>query len=568
VFALVLFGLNHWVGIIALGGDYTPFSSSGAVSALVWDETQLYTPGPRRFSHDGTTPSEMDVYELRDKVNGYPVLHSIVLGWFARQLGSLETVWIVFHALLPACMWLLAYWLLGTISRTIALRSAVAWGTVLFALSPRNALLLGAECFRQPLEATRMPHPALSLLLVLLVAVLTSAALAAPGRKWYGFAFAAGVAAGLTFYAYYFYWVSCFLGLGCLFVLCLIVARPVAYRLAMTLAVGASAGLPYGYQVLRAQTEGTQMELLKRVGDFHRTPHLVGLIFAALLASLLAYLLRAAWARADGRSIGQQFAVLLVLNALLLGGACGVNLHLLTGFDAQHPHFWNRLIQPVGLLFAGSALAWAVRDHPSRSRAIGSLGAGAAMILIALAAYRQVAVALNTGSDHRLTRSRYEVLIWLRENGAQNCVVGTLDPELISMLPGVAGQWVFVPNGVRTVASNDEILQRMAVAARLEGLSCMEFRGRLEETPSGSADWLVPIYLHFVQENQASPNLLAAAERYYHAVELSRVDESRRLDYYVLPLTRSKNRLHEAFPDARQVYQNAEWVVFCLRSQE
>src|SRR5580700_5281789 len=77
---LVLFPLNHFVGIAVNHGDYTPFSVDPRVSDLVYDETQLYLPGPSRFFHSGKIQAEVDVAELRDIPNGYPILHSLLLG--------------------------------------------------------------------------------------------------------------------------------------------------------------------------------------------------------------------------------------------------------------------------------------------------------------------------------------------------------------------------------------------------------------------------------------------------------------------------------------------------------
>jgi hypothetical protein len=564
---MALFGLNHWVSLALQAGDYTPFSSGPTISALVWDETQLYTPGPCRFSRDWSLPCEMDIYELRDAVNGYPILHSLVLGAAARLLGSLEWAWMLSHAVAPACLWLAAYGILGAVTPRLVLRSAVAWGMVLFALGPRNSLLLGTWALSQPLEATRMPHPALSLLTILGTALFARVALTCDGPKWIKAALAAGLTLGLTFYAYYFYWVAGFLGLGALLAVCVVVARPVAYRLALILAVGGAVGAPYVWRVLQAQVQGTQHPLLERVGSFHRTPYWTVLALALVATAGLVGFARAAWARRCGDRLARPVALALVLLALLVGGLWGINLHVLTGYEPQHGHFWNRLLQPVAILLAGAALAWGSNTSAAVGRVVSGLAVVGAAGVIGLAAYRQVTVARITGANHRASTPRYQVLTWLRDAIPGDRVVGTLDLEFISMLPGVAGQWVFVPNGDRTMATREEILARIALTAHLEGWSWPDLRSYLETPRNDLPAWQTPYYLHFLYQGP-SQDLVAAAEQHYHSVDLSSLGRTRRLDYLILPASRSPDRLLGAFSEARVAYANADWVVFAMQPEQ
>src|SRR5262249_6663049 len=127
VAGLALFGLNHWVSLARQGGDYTPFSVSPHVSALVCDETQLYAPGPRRFMQTGALPSEMDLVEFRDRVNGYPTLHAIVFGATGHLFNSLEAAWVMWHAVLPTMIWLLVYTMFRVFNESLLYCSAASW---------------------------------------------------------------------------------------------------------------------------------------------------------------------------------------------------------------------------------------------------------------------------------------------------------------------------------------------------------------------------------------------------------------------------------------------------------
>src|SRR5690242_7712898 len=110
-FAIIglLFALVDVVSYAELGKRFTPFSVAYPVSSLTYDESQLYVPGSRRFFEENSVKTEVDVFEQRDAIGAYPVVHSIVVGSIAKLVGSLERSWVIAHALFPASIWLLFF---------------------------------------------------------------------------------------------------------------------------------------------------------------------------------------------------------------------------------------------------------------------------------------------------------------------------------------------------------------------------------------------------------------------------------------------------------------------------
>src|SRR5262245_591734 len=111
-FAIIgfLFALANIVNYSQLGNRFTPFSVAYRVSALTYDETELYVAVARRFFEKNSVRPEVDVFELRDTVGVYAgAAHSIVLGSMAKLVGSLEISWIIGRALFPASIWLLFF---------------------------------------------------------------------------------------------------------------------------------------------------------------------------------------------------------------------------------------------------------------------------------------------------------------------------------------------------------------------------------------------------------------------------------------------------------------------------
>ena len=182
------------------------------ISAQTYDETQLYAPGARRFFELGSTNTEVDVFELRDARSGYPILHSVIIGSLAKIVGSLETAWVIAHAVFPAAVWLIFTLTARYVGLATLSAATLAAGICLFAFGPRNYLLLGTHALIQPLELTRMPQPGLSIIFFLSAIVLTGLAIE---RRRNVLVLLAGIAIAANFYSYYYYWVALGLGFSC-----------------------------------------------------------------------------------------------------------------------------------------------------------------------------------------------------------------------------------------------------------------------------------------------------------------------------------------------------------------
>ena len=364
---LVIFPLNHIVGSGVNRGDYTPFAVVPQVSAQIFDETQLYVPGPSRFFRTGQVRAELDTFELRDLPNSYPVLHSVLVGLFAKSLGSLEWGWMVSHAIAPALIWAVFFWIACSFVRSGPLAMAIAWAVCFIAFGPRNFLLLAKDRFIQPLELTRMPQPGLAFLFLILAIWLLARALARPKllRILTG-----GILAGSLFYIYYFYWIAFFAGAGALLIVVAMIGKwDYVKTTASVIVLGCLAGIPFFLWTIEAMRAGHQRQLMMRVGSFTRTPNLTGLALAlALLVALWLYCKLRMGGQPD-----QQPIFAAVLLAIATGAAIGINFQLVTGFDAQHGHFYNRALQPLLMYFSCCCCSGA-RESPRLPLPLPSLG--------------------------------------------------------------------------------------------------------------------------------------------------------------------------------------------------
>ncbi|MBL9130605.1 MAG: hypothetical protein JNG86_05365 [Verrucomicrobiaceae bacterium] len=474
------------------------FSADKRVSPLTFDETTLYAPGVRRFEARAKPSWELDVIEMRDVRFSYPILHQIVLGIPALFIGT-ETVWRLAHVLLPACVWLLFFlWVLEARGNS-PMAFAAAWMAVVIAAAPRNALLGAATALKQPMEFTRMPHPALSTLLLLVALLALCRVLEKERTSWL---WIAGPLFGLLFYAYYFHAVAAWTLLGGVW-LCLVFRRDPRWKTLMWVAVsGLLVAVPYILWTVESMRSGVSRHLMARIGEFTREPSWVAM--AGLGVSAFFFV------RGARRSKIQVW----LLCGLFTGAFVVANLHLITGYNAQHEHVWNRILQPFGVILAACLLPWR-----------GAWLHGVSALVIALATVRQMKVAEYQQGLRPLPQA---LMTWLAKHDSDDMVIGVLYEDVRGSLPALTRHWNFVPIGFRTLVSNEEILTRFAIVARLSGLTLEDAK----ELLTNSKEEARPYAYGLLDDYAVRPHDLAFFEKIW-----PQADDfaPRKLDLLILP---------------------------------
>lgn len=241
-----------WGGLGWNQGDYTPFAVVPQVSAPVYDTTQLYAPGPSRFSRTGQVQAELDVFELWDVPNSYPGLHSILLGLLAEAMGSLESGWMVSHAIMPALIWAVLFWNACRFVRSASLALAIAWAVCFIPFGPRRFLLLGQDRFKIKQCASRDPG----------------------GDKMHGSRLCQSereLVRACGPIPYYFYWIAFFVGAGSLLIVAAIIKRwDYVKTVASVLVLGCLTGIRF-----LLWTNADNLSLFNRgfdVGPLQRNP--------------------------------------------------------------------------------------------------------------------------------------------------------------------------------------------------------------------------------------------------------------------------------------------------------
>jgi hypothetical protein len=135
--------------------------------------------------------------------------------------------------------------------------------------------------------------------------------------------------------------------------------------------------------------------------------------------------------------------------------------------------------------------------------------------------------------------------------------------ELIAMLPGVTGQWSFVPSSYRTHASDEEILRRFVIAAKLEGKTLGEVIAILQSPPlDEKAPWTAPLYNLLRGADPSGP--IAIVRKLWSDPNLYGAEEARKLDFVIV--SRS-GRLPAWAEQVRPVFVNPSWKIFPASAQ-
>ena len=467
--AAILFSLHHWVAIVKSAGDYSPFDASGEASSLTFDETCCYAPFAGRFMWSGQLVAEVDNYERRNSSAGVPFVPAVLVGAMGRVLGNLERAFIAADFVFPALALGLLYAASAGIIQSTWFRLLIAWTTLLIPFGARNFLWQGSESMIAAPDFSRTPQPEISFTILIAGVLVASRGLRNSGMRG---AIGAGLVGGMIVASYYFYAIGWGVTLATLFLLAAAWRRGAEVKqVAIMLVATIVASAPYIAATVRGTLEGSQRELLSHIGGsaFTHAPSVMPLL-GFLVGSLLV------WKFGEHLLTGQEHSVrILLLVLLLLAGLAGLNFQILSGYDAAHDkHFWNRLIQPVGFFLAGCWLLGPVEKRQNL-RWRDHFAAGLLIVVLLNAGARQLYVGGQIAEQQRASRPEIELLAWIRSHVPGGSVIGTVNFEIVALIPAMGPNFSYLPMEMRTVTPAGEILDRCYDLAVLVAASPDEY---------------------------------------------------------------------------------------------
>jgi hypothetical protein len=461
----VLFGLPHLV-IPALLGDnrvYTPFAVSG-VSALTYDETSSYAAYVNYTLRHAAPPYDTDVFEDENVPVPTTLAPYVMLAGAAAVLGGVDRAFIYADFILPPLALLIVFALLYDITRRHLLALVGALTVLLVSFGPRNLFSPLLQAFNydtsgliQPLEFSRSIHPEVSF--TLLIASIWLLWLTLKRGKPL-FAIAAGALGSLLFYTYVYYWPVWIA--ACLVLLLVVPSRRRA--LLLTNLVTWICSIPFWWTLLEASHyPGFQNVLARHTSEVGHVPPPAKVVYT-FGATLLFLLCVAVYLRSGPAFTGPRRRVVVFFSAIFLAAVAALNMEILVGFNVESMlHFPNRLFQPF-LTLAAFALAIPplVRlKHSQAALLVAGIG------LLALGTARQLTMSASVADAHEYAPQHRLLFDWLNTHTSLDDVVLATAKDVNDLIPVFTQDRVFVPNGERTSASNQEIGDRFLIAMKL-----------------------------------------------------------------------------------------------------
>ena len=515
----LIFILPHVLAPLYLpaGVKYSPFAING-VSALVYDESYIYAAQTNYTRTHWQPAYDTDVFEYSGTPSSFPYLPYYLFGGLARLTGTSLT-FILADFILPPVGFLLVYLILRQSEagpRTAAIGSL---GVILITFGPRNFLRVIPELLstgwttaNQPLEYSRLLHPQFSFTLFALSVALLWRLVRKPSV---GRAFAAGLAGGCLVYVY-FYYAPVWLAGGVLLMLLSLSPRFASLRLTwLALLTALLIGSFYLAQYADIRRYLNNEWRTARFGvHYGHIPTGRQVLFTVSCLLIFACLLAARWALERNHSLSELLSArqVVVTAAVFLGACAALNMEVVTGLNVEPmEHFPNRVFQPW-LWLSAFALVVPPASHALRVRSgwyrvnRSRLAFTAMVLLIAVAGFRQFAVARNTAPFHAVGAEREAVFGWLNHNANVGDVVMLPVSELSYLLPTETHCRQWIPNGTRTTASNEEILDRFLIASKLLRKGEAWVRYALSQSAADSGGLGLTYVYYLFQGNYDSPD--------------------------------------------------------------
>jgi hypothetical protein len=492
----------------------------------------------------GRISAETDNFEHRNLSAAIPLIPPVILGSMGKLFGSLGRALIVADCLFPPALFLLLYFIAGAAVQQRDLRLLLAWSSVLISFGVLNTFWMGEDALVSPLEITRTPQPEISFLVLMLSVVLLARAIREQfPLRW---TVAAGVASGAVVYCYYYYALSSGITLGLMLVLGLSwKSQPIWSRAAVSIAIMLALVVPYALASLRGKRQGGQTFLLERMGAYTHHPDLLPLVCALVLTIAIFVL---------GKKCCQAYTTYLILAVLVAASLYGMNFQILSGYETQQWHFWKRLALPVCFFILASVAA----HFASKSSRVGRWRVAARFLLLLLifdTAARLIYVGIRVAPYHRATNPDIAMLSWIRAHVPTGQVIGTVDPELILLIPALTADYTYAPSGLRSLTSTAEIVSRYFEIACLLRISPSEL-AHLAAVPNHlghSTELLQVLGLSYTGDPAVYKELLNQYSAAYQKCSFPRW----RLDYLVTPI--HEQAIAQRFPRARVVYSNSAY---------
>jgi hypothetical protein len=258
-----------------------------------------------------------------------------------------------------------------------------------------------------------------------------------------------------------------------------------------------------------------------------------------------------------------------LLYSLLVSTFFCFNLHLLTGVNAQHSHYWGRMIIPFGIFYTAMLSIGYINKKfsPKQVQYFHATLIVVAVLVVFRSLHRQIvaAQAIRPFADTR--QPLYDILNYTQHNFAVAQVIGSTQTYCIGIAPSITKHYLFVPNSVRTNVANEEIIFRYLIMAKIEQkkwqniveMLSMKFPTNYQNAASYLPYQLTLRRKPIIEKNNSQ--YADSLKKIYDSIDIAKELSSRRLDLIITDET-SSQQIH--LPNnfrTEIVYRKENWVL-------
>lgn len=478
----LLFGSHHI--LVPRFLDQSRYVYAPITRATYYDESILYAPRANAAFLDWDVGGDASVAEHRGAPATLSVLGPLLMALLGRLAGSLTAGFILSDFLFPASAFFILYLLVVEMTgrRLAAVLFAAAFiffPSLGMKIPPLSSAALGevasplAPFLRssEPLIFSTFDEPKFTFLFAALAWLFLYRALRDPRSRLD--AVASGASFGLLFYTYFYDWPVFVVALAIAAIFFLATRQ---YERAKVIGficlIGFVFSIPYWWNLLQVWRLPQFDELAARAGTE------VGrrLRFATVWKSYLRDLSLAAILGMLARPRGlREWTPMHQVSAFLATYFFVVNAQVVLGINPEPDHWYRTQFLPVGIAFLLIGL-WAYDHLPRVGRSYGRAAAWAFLVyFLASVGAWQYAYARESAEKFGVPVERMASYRWLAAHTPKGSVVGTLDPGLNAELGIHTRNNIFLPYGVATIASNEELWDRFMALAEIFGLTPEEF---------------------------------------------------------------------------------------------
>jgi len=526
----LIFGLPHILIPVLQDKDisYTPLVSGLQynVCGVTHDESLFYGAQLKEIFDGRSFFSDVDLYEYRDVPNPFSTFPYFLLGNFAKIFGSVERLFIVADFIFPPLIFFFSYLLI--LSFTEETMVAI-FGSIflIFGLDFFRTTIAIIKIYlgyhyafwnfplNNPHPFSRFISPEFNLPFFFLALFFLHRGIK---RISLFYSICSGILLGILFHSYLYFWTFYVSGCSILLLTYLLKKDFLRFRLILlVLLIGVLISIPYFLKQFEFSKFPNHDDILSRFGlikgrfvEWYYSLECLAAIFLLLFFS---------------KERRENFFFLL---SFMIAGLMCLNLQVLTGSTIQNHHWLFLAVQPwfvFILSFLITPLAKKVNPQPPfviasdqrernnlKNPPIPPLSKGgkggialslstftprndsywrafegwrklsatkidSSLILKILIIFllffgltKQTIYALRTYKTYTLLAEEKVLFTWLKGNSKRDDVILTLNKRINDLIPVYTENRIFLPNGILTFASDEEIIQRLIIAFKLYGV--------------------------------------------------------------------------------------------------